>query len=66
MVELRGEVTRRVPCLPDGPGLLIRTGVWAQQEYTTADSALLVLASEPYDPDSYILTPPTGSEDTAP
>ncbi|MGF1656903.1 MAG: FdtA/QdtA family cupin domain-containing protein [Verrucomicrobiales bacterium] len=34
--------------------LLIRAGVWAVQKFLTSDSSLLVLASEPYDPASYL------------
>lgn len=38
-------------------GLLIGANVWCQQRYVTAGSVLLVFASEPYDPASYILEP---------
>lgn len=33
--------------------LLLEPGVWAAQTYLTDDACLLVLASEPYRPDSY-------------
>ena len=38
----------------DGPGMLIGARVWCQQTYLTAETVLLVLSSEPYDPESYI------------
>lgn len=41
---------------PTGPGLLLGAGVWCRQTYLVSNSALLVLASEPYDPESYIST----------
>jgi len=34
-------------------GLLVEAGVWATQTYVEPDTTLLVLASEPYDIDSY-------------
>jgi len=37
----------------DGPGVLIGAGIWSEQTYLEAGAVLLVLASEPYDPDSY-------------
>ena len=40
-----------------GPALLIGAGIWGQQTYLQQDSALLVLASEPYDPSSYFQNP---------
>lgn len=46
-----------VHCEPDGPALLVRAGVFARQTYLSAGSALLVLCSEPYDPDSYLVDP---------
>lgn len=39
---------------PGGSGLLIEAGVWGEQCYEAADSILLVLCSEPYDPGSYL------------
>ena len=39
---------------PDGPGLLIDAGVWAEQRYLESNSTLLVLCSHPYDPESYV------------
>lgn len=54
-VQLRaGEDVRGVSCRPDGHGLLVSAGVWASQEYLTGDTTLLVLASHPYDPSSYL------------
>ncbi|MBV7427801.1 FdtA/QdtA family cupin domain-containing protein [Acidovorax sp. sif1233] len=41
---------------PAGPGLLLGAGVWCRQTYLVSDSSLLVLASEPYDPGSYVST----------
>ena len=41
---------------PAGPGLLLGAGVWCRQTYLVSNSVLLVLASEPYDPESYIST----------
>lgn len=37
-------------------GLLVEPGVWCQQKYLTKDSVLLVFASEPYHPLSYVAT----------
>lgn len=39
--------------IPDGPGLLIDSGIWCKQTYMTDKTVLLVLASEPYRADSY-------------
>jgi hypothetical protein len=35
-------------------GLLLGPGVWGQQKYLAEGSVLLVFASDPYDPASYI------------
>lgn len=40
--------------LPSEHGLLVHAGVWCRQTYVQAHSVLLVLASEPYDPASYV------------
>lgn len=48
-----GEDTKTQVLEPDSPGLLIGAGVWSEQTYITAGSVLLVLASHPYDPQSY-------------
>jgi len=45
---------RAVTLAPDSPALVFRSGVWCQQTYVEENSILLVFASEPYDPDSYI------------
>lgn len=37
-----------------GPGLMFGPGVWCRQSYLEEDTVLLVLASEPYDPASYV------------
>jgi len=42
-----------ITLLPNGPGLLIGSGIWSRQTYLTDKSVLLVLASEPYSTDSY-------------
>jgi UDP-2-acetamido-3-amino-2,3-dideoxy-glucuronate N-acetyltransferase len=38
--------------------LLVAAGVWAQQRYSGPEAILLVMASHPYDPDSYVIDPP--------
>jgi len=40
--------------IPTGPGLLLGSGVWCRQTYVASDSVLLVMASEKYDPASYV------------
>ena len=40
---------------PYSPGLLVCAGVWCQQTYMTAETVLLVFASHPYDPQSYLM-----------
>ncbi|MBD9404366.1 FdtA/QdtA family cupin domain-containing protein [Acidovorax sp. ACV02] len=40
--------------IPSGPGLLLGSGVWCRQTYVASDSVLLVMASEKYDPASYV------------
>jgi hypothetical protein len=53
-VELRrGDAGAEVTLVPDGVGLTIAAGVWSRQCYALDGTALLVLASEPYDPDTY-------------
>lgn len=53
-VELRqGDSWLDVELRPNGVGLQVAAGVWSAQRYTTEDSELLVVASEPYDPKSY-------------
>ncbi len=39
---------------PNQFGLIFGPGVWCQQKYLDEGSILLVFASEPYDPESYI------------
>jgi dTDP-4-dehydrorhamnose 3,5-epimerase-like enzyme len=39
---------------PSGFGLLIGQDVWCQQTYLVKGSVLLVFASHPYDPQSYV------------
>jgi dTDP-4-dehydrorhamnose 3,5-epimerase-like enzyme len=50
----RGRGQAQLTLEPTGPGLLIGPYVWCRQTYVVENSALLVLASEPYDPDSYV------------
>ena len=53
-VELRcGDGWLEVSLVPDGVGLRIAAGVWSSQYYALEGSELLVLASEPYDPNTY-------------
>lgn len=63
LVCLQGEVDLRLrvrdgelqfPLRPDGPGLLIGPMVWCEQTYQAPGTVLLVVSSEPYDPDSYV------------
>lgn len=35
------------------PALVLGPGIWCQQKYADDNTVLLVLASEPYDPESY-------------
>lgn len=54
-VDMRhGDDHAREVLEPNGPGLLIGPLVWARQGYLLPGSVLLVLASEPFDPASYI------------
>jgi dTDP-4-dehydrorhamnose 3,5-epimerase-like enzyme len=54
VVMRRGTVSHDpVTLTPESPGLCIAAGVWAAQHYIGDGSALLVLASDHYDPDSY-------------
>lgn len=39
---------------PAASGLLVTADVWCQQTYATAETVLLVFASHPYDPTSYV------------
>ena len=52
----KGHEEASVALIPEGPGLLLGAGVWCRQTYLVPHSVLLVLASEPYDPKSYIST----------
>ncbi len=45
---------QQIPLRPEGPGLLIGPMVWCAQTYRSQDTVLLVVSSEPYDPDSYV------------
>ena len=42
-----------VTLTPGSPGLCISGGVWSEQRYIVEGSSLLVMASDPFDPDSY-------------
>ncbi|MDD4881492.1 MAG: FdtA/QdtA family cupin domain-containing protein [Gallionellaceae bacterium] len=39
---------------PSSFALVLEAGVWCQQRYLAEGTSLLVFASEPYDPDSYL------------
>jgi|SRR5690554_4372476 len=53
-VELRNQgKTQTVICKPNGRGLILKAGTWAQQTYLEADSHLLVFCSHAYNRDSY-------------
>ena len=53
-VELRRSEERTVVVLtPETDALCIPAGVWSAQRYVDANCALVVLASEPFDPSSY-------------
>jgi hypothetical protein len=57
-VELRaadGEAA--LTLVPGGGALLVSPGVWCRQTYPEAGAVLLALASEPYDPASYLDKP---------
>ena len=49
-----GDEEVRFDLRTDGPGLLIGPRVWGQQTYQMEGTVLPVLASEPYDPRSYV------------
>lgn len=49
-----GQEQARTTLMPGGAGLLLGAGIWCSQTYRDLHSTLLVLASEPYDPASYI------------
>ena len=53
-VELRRGATRTTVTLTaDADGLCIPAGIWSAQRYLEEGSALVVLASEPFDPANY-------------
>jgi dTDP-4-dehydrorhamnose 3,5-epimerase-like enzyme len=53
-VELRrGTSHTSVTLTPDAGGLYIPAGIWAAQRYLEPRSALVVLASDPFDPATY-------------
>jgi dTDP-4-dehydrorhamnose 3,5-epimerase-like enzyme len=53
-VELRrGTARAAVTLTPDTDGLCIPAGIWTAQRYLEEGSALVVLASDPFDPTSY-------------
>lgn len=63
LVCLQGSIAALMRCekkeahtilVPGGPGLLLGPGIWCRQSYLDERTVLLVLASEPYDPASYI------------
>lgn len=58
LVDMRhgGDVQHVELCVPT-LGLLVTAGIWAQQRYSGPEAVLLVMASHPYDPDSYLVIP---------
>ena len=53
-VELRrGAARTAVTLTPDAGGLYIPAGMWAAQRYLEVGSALVVFASDPFDPANY-------------
>jgi dTDP-4-dehydrorhamnose 3,5-epimerase-like enzyme len=57
-IELRtAKAAAALTLTPGGGALLIAPGVWCRQTYMEAGTVLLALASEPYDPASYIDQP---------
>jgi dTDP-4-dehydrorhamnose 3,5-epimerase-like enzyme len=52
------DAEERLMLSPSAAGLLVGPGVWCQQTYLVEGSVLLVFASEPYDPSSYVDRPP--------
>ena len=56
-VELRrGAARTAVTLTADSEGLCIPAGIWAAQRYLEEGSALVVLASDPFDPTAYETT----------
>lgn len=54
-IEVRlahGSERRTIVLTPDSPALLVRAGIWFSQTYVSEGVVLLVLASEPYNPDA--------------
>jgi dTDP-4-dehydrorhamnose 3,5-epimerase-like enzyme len=64
VVEIR-EGRQLIPLELTAPdaALLIGPGVWARQRYDGPDTVLLVLASHPYDPASYIYDVESGFDE---
>jgi hypothetical protein len=59
LVDLRrGDEAQQIELSSPTLALLLNPGIWAQQRYGGPDAILLVLASHPYDPGSYIAAPP--------
>jgi dTDP-4-dehydrorhamnose 3,5-epimerase-like enzyme len=50
----RADEEARVALAANGPAMLVGAGIWCEQTYVDEGSVLLVLASEPYDPQSYV------------
>jgi quercetin dioxygenase-like cupin family protein len=49
-----GEAEARLVLAPGSGGLLFGPGVWRRQTYLEAGAVLVVFASDPYDPASYL------------
>ena len=54
---VRSRESAAVTLVPGGPGLLLEAGVWAEQSYVGEGAAMVILASEPFDPESYFFEP---------
>jgi UDP-2-acetamido-3-amino-2,3-dideoxy-glucuronate N-acetyltransferase len=49
-----GSPEHTVDLVPEGSALLIEPGVWSEQRFGSDQDRLLVLASEPYTPNSHV------------
>lgn len=59
-IEVRlvhGSERRTIVLTPDSPALMVPAGIWFSETYTSEVAVLLVLASEPYNPDAIFEEP---------
>lgn len=49
---VQGSERRTIVLTPDSPALLVPAGIWFSETYASEGAVLLVLASEPYNPDA--------------